>query len=48
MIILINSVIYTGGEPFARFGSNLTAANWLLSVGAKFVRRQHSRLLFKL
>ena len=48
MIILINSVIYTSGRPFARFPSNLSAALWLRSVGANLVGRSGSRLLFKL
>jgi len=48
MIILINSVLYTGGEPFARFPSNLKAALWLHSIGANLVGRLGARMLFKL
>ena len=48
MIILISSTLYTGGEPFARFGSNLKAALWLRSIGARLVSRSGSRLIFKL
>ncbi len=48
MIILINSIIYTGGEPFARFRSNLAAALWLQSVGARMTERRGTRLIFKL
>ncbi len=48
MIILISSIIYVAGEPFARFPSNLKAALWLRSIGARMVRRHGSRLLFKL
>jgi len=47
MIILIDSIIYTGGQPFARFPSNLSAAHWLRSIGAKKSARLGSRLLFK-
>lgn len=48
MILLLNSTLYTGGQPFARFKSNLAAALWLQSVGCRLVRRHGSRLLFKL
>ncbi len=48
MIILISSTLYTNGEPFARFGSNLSAALWLQSIGCKLVERRGSRLLFRL
>jgi len=48
MIIVINSVLYTAGEPFARFKSNMAAALWLRSVGATLTRRMGSRLVFKL
>lgn len=48
MIILINSTLYTGGEPFARFHSNLAAALWLQSVGCRLIERRGSRLLFRL
>lgn len=29
MILLLNSTLYTEGQPFARFSSNLKAALWL-------------------
>jgi hypothetical protein len=48
MIILINSTIYTAGEPFARFRSNLAAALWLRSIGARLAERRGSRMMFKL
>lgn len=48
MIILINSVLYVSGEPFARFGSNLKAALWLRSIGARLAERRGSRMIFKL
>ncbi len=48
MIILISSIIYVAGEPFARFPSNLKAALWLRSVGARLVSRSGARAIFKL
>lgn len=48
MIILINSTLYTAGEPFARFRSTLAAALWLRSIGARLTERRGARLVFKL
>lgn len=48
MILLLNSTLYTDGQPFARFSSNLKAALWLRSVGCRLVDRRGSRLLFRL
>ncbi len=47
MIILISSIIYVAGEPFARFPSNLKAALWLRSVGFRLSERRGSRLIFR-
>lgn len=48
MIVLINSTLYTAGQPFARFRSNLAAVRWLRSIGAQYRRRLGDRMLFRL
>lgn len=48
MIILINSILYTAGQPFARFESTLKAALWLRSVGCTYAGRMGSRMVFRL
>jgi hypothetical protein len=47
MLILTHSVIYTAGEPFARFSSNLAAALWLSSVGYRMTCRLGGAMVFE-
>lgn len=47
MLILSHSTLYTAGEPFARFSSNLAAAIWLSSVGYRMVARVGGAMVFE-
>ena len=47
MIILTHRVVYTAGEPFARFASTRQAAAWLRSVGYRMTCRIGGLMLFE-